>query len=370
MIVLKISFVIYRMSSAITKIVTELENLSWQSICVQSSDLSNPLLYSVVDGLSEHFSESVVTVLNPTECCLNYDCALHHETPIIVALDICCPHGHFPGPCPVLHFSLQNPIIPSSSHDLLPPTTILLYEKHKEPLAQASGLPPEQCICVNGGDWIHAAETANIIALYEDTLKPSHLMDKNGYLATFLVELFLLPDGVRQKPLESLLLITSHGTLINEVSISDLEKDLLQFVSTEPKLLRSRMSISIDPPTIERVGIIIGDACAETLRAGKTLRMTLKQRDIQAYLCFFGSRLDESKLGNFAHQVDAFVFLSSCPLLSIPWLNSSFRRVSQHYVPVLTLFELRYALNKELFAFQLDPSLTRGIEYLASSHER
>lgn len=130
------------------------------------------------------------------------------------------------------------------------------------------------------------------------------------------------------------------------------------------------MSISIDPPTLECVGIIIGDACAETLQAGKTLRMILKQNNIQAYLCFFGSRLDESKLGNFAHQVDAFIFLSSCPFLSIPWLNTSFRRISQHYVPVFTLFELRYILNKELFAFQLDPSLSRGIEYLASSHER
>lgn len=363
--------------------------------------------------MSATFPDAVITIMHPTECCLNVDCALHHKQPVIIAIDIFCPLAYNSTACPVVHVSsrgMAGVTIPTGplqrftsqhSHSLenaLSEDTILLFEKHHLMMARASCIPKNRRFCVNGDNWLLPLANTNKrqeikqVAIYvescgntplEHAVSMSHSLlseddenrDVNCTVGLKMSEDFLdnvrsfaLPGYLRlflsilatasKKSIERLILIDTQLLTLNTLDIAEVCNLVSTVLAEDKNLIKGRLKYCINPLVLEAVGIIIGDARPETLVSARELMHLLRSKDISAHMCYFGPKLDEAKLGNFAKQFTAFIFLAQCPFLATPWLNSNFRRISTHYIPCISLYELRYSLGDlKAFCYEYDNNL-------------
>lgn len=397
----------------------ELSTKSWTTACIQCNAIGSRFVDAVYNFMSATFPEAVVTIMHPTECCLNIDCALHHKQPVIIAIDICCPLAHSSTTCPVVHVSSRRVVgvsslvgllrRPPSQHDhlledalsdtlALPEDTVLLFEKHHLMKARASGIPKKRRLCVNGDNWLlplidvgkqqgirqvaiyiescgqtlleHAVamshsllsedskreddERAAKSKMAEDFLDNVRSFALPGYLRLFLSILATAPEA----PIEKLMLIDVQSSALSTVDVPEVCKLISAVLAEDKSLIKSRLKYCISPLALEAAGVIIGDAHPETLASARELKQLLRGKGVSAQLCYFGPKLDEAKLGNFAKQFTAFVFLAKCPFLATPWLNPNFRRISTHYIPCISLYELRYSLGEpDAFCYEYDSNL-------------
>ena len=396
----------------------ELSTKSWSTACIQCNLLGSSFVDTVYDLLSTTYPETVVTIMHPTECCLNIDCALHHKQPIIIAIDVYCPLAYNSVACPVVHVSSKGMISVSSligflqqpsfqlncsvEEDVLdkltlPEDALLLFEKHHLMKTRVSGIPRKRRLCVNGDNWLsplvdaNASHSIHHVAIYvesrgqsplehavamsysllsEDSEKDEGCTTKTRMVEDFLdnVRSFALPGYLRlllsilatssETSIEKLILVDVQTSVLNTIEMSEVCKCVSTALVEDKHLIKSRLKYCIDPLSLKTVGLIIGDAHPETLTSARELKQLLSKRDISAQLCYFGPKLDEAKLGNFAKQFTAFVFMAQCPVLATPWLNSNFRRVAAHYIPCISLYELRYSLGeRKPFCYEYDSSL-------------
>ncbi|ESU38771.1 Hypothetical protein DHA2_150916, partial [Giardia duodenalis] len=403
----------------------ELSTKTWSTACIQCNTLGSSCVDTVYNLITATFPEAVVTIMHPTECCLNVDCALHHKQPVIIAIDIYCPLAYDSVVCPVVHVSSKGMIGVSSligllrrpslhpghvlegdapSRLALPEDAVLLFEKHLLMKARISGIPKGRRLCVNGDNWLLPLVGGNIkqsikhVAIYvesygqtplEHAVAMSHSLlseddDEDAectaeirMVEDFLdnVRSFALPGYLRlflsilatasEVSIEKLTLIDAQTSLLSTVEAPEICKLISTALADDKHLIKSRLKYCINPLSLEAVGLIIGDARSETLAGARELKQVLCRKGIAAQLCYFGPKLDEAKLGNFAKQFTAFVFVARCPLLATPWLNSNFRRIAAHYIPCLSLYELRYSLGEpKPFCYEYDSNLQACIAHI------
>ncbi|EFO65491.1 Hypothetical protein GLP15_5165 [Giardia lamblia P15] len=403
----------------------ELSTKNWSTACIQCNTLGSSCVDTVYNFMATAFPEAVVTIMHPTECCLNVDCALHHKQPVIIAIDVYCPLAYDSASCPVIHVSSKGMIGVSSLLGLvrqpslhtdhlsegdvsdrlaLPEDAVLLFEKHLLMKARISGIPRRRRLCVNGDNWLLSLvdrdrqQSVKHVAIYVESYGQTPLEhavamsysllsegdeeDAEHTPETRMVEDFLdnvrsfaLPGYLRlflsilatasEVSIEKLTLIDVQTSSLSTVEISEICKLVSVTLADNKHLIKSRLKYCINPLSLETVGLIVGDAHSETLASARELKQLLRRKGIAAQLCYFGPKLDEAKLGNFAKQFMTFVFVARCPLLATPWLNSNFRRIAAHYIPCLSLYELRYSLGEpKPFCYEYDSSLQTCIAHI------
>lgn len=349
--------------------------VSPKNLVVQCNDKrGNAFVDEVMTLMQETYPEINCLVGYPTACCASVENALHFERPCLLIIDNYCPNAADVKDIPVCFLSSRdaqasNGVIASLTTLLSPlaqdTTVTILHEKmHKDDVTKGMELSVAntKAICTTDSAYITdlaANLSIDIMILVAWCGTSVNVETAESLLRDFsslpkYVQLVLSSAFLRSRAKSVHFVITMDGaSKCSELTLSHEAFEDVTVRYFASSLAGKRVAFCLAPVHASTIALICADTSKTTLERVNDLRKDLSRiQEVSCDICYFGQKLDESKLGNFGAAYELFVYVSSCPIMCTPWMNTNFAKVAAHTIPVVTLFE--YLFNHSDRTFEYD----------------